>query len=621
VIQLAYPVALLSLLAIPLVLTLYLLRPRRRRVVLSTTALWREALKDRESAHGFRRLPRNLSLLLLLATALALGLALAGPQWLTRASEGADTVLVLDVSASMQTRSRSGIGTTRFDQALAGAAAVVDGLPRDGRLLVMTSGRKALLKTGFETDRGALRRVLAQLRPGDEAGRPREALALALSLLRGRENGRVYFLTDGAFDPDVDPGSPQVVFRVVGGPARNVAITRFDFRQERASEERFQVLMTVRNYTDAPVTVPASASLAGRTLFSRTLELTARDEQTLVLPVDGRALGQAVARIDVNDDLPADNQAFAALDSHDSLRVLLFTRGNFYLESVLEALPNLDLDKRDWSPAEDIARLARSHDVVVFDGIAAPELPPGNFLLVNTVAPRLPFSDAGLVARPSIVGGGTSALMRDVDLAAVRIDQARRVVIDGRATGLQRLFWSAETALALALLDEHRKLVYLGFDLAGSNFPRQAAFPLFMSQSLEWLRPRGDDRLSNHTAAGSAHSIQVPAAVTQVTVRAPSGKSETLEVKGGSVLFDATAAAGIYRYSVGDVVRYFAVSLSDARESDVNTRRASGEQRVEAEPPRGGAQALVPLWPYLLVLALVLLALEWCVWIAGRTSA
>jgi hypothetical protein len=176
-------------------------------------------------------------------------------------------VVVIDVSASMKTR--SGVGTTRFDQALAEAVAIVDGLPRDGRMLVMTSGHKALLKTGFEADRDVLRRALAQLRPGDEAGQPREALALALSLFRSREQGRIYFLTDGAFEPDVDPGSPQVVFRVVGGPARNVAVTRFDFRQEPASDDRFQVLMTVRNYTDAPVAAPASVSLDGRVLFRR----------------------------------------------------------------------------------------------------------------------------------------------------------------------------------------------------------------------------------------------------------------------------------------------------------------------------------------------------------------
>lgn len=616
-IQFAYPLALLSLLAIPALLALHLLRPRRRRVVLSTTTLWQAALKDRESTRGFRRLLSNLSLWLLLAIALALGLALAGPQWLTRAVDDADIVLVLDVSASMKTR--SGIGATRFDQALAEAAGIVDGLPRDARMLVMASGRKALLKTGFESDRGALRRALAQIRPGDEAGRPREALALALALLRGRSDARVYFLTDGAFEPDADPRSPQVVFRVVGRPARNVAITRFDLRQERASEDRFQVLMTVRNYTDAALVVPASASLDGRVLFTRNLELAARGEETLVLAFPGRALGQAIARIDVDDDLAADNQAFAAVNSHDPLRVVLFSRGNFYLESVLEALPNVELVKLDGSGSEDITRLARSHDVVVFDGIEAPELPAGNFLLVNTVAPGLPFSDAGRVVQPVIRGSGQSALMRDVDLNAVRIDQARRVVVRGQVPGLQRLFWSQETQLALALLDERLKLVYLGFDLAGSNFPRQAAFPLFVSQALEWLRPRGDERLSNYISAGSTHTIQAPAGETQVIVRAPSGHVEALQAKGGSATFDATGAAGIYRYAVGEVTRYFAVNLTDARESDVNSRWAGAERREEARAASDGAQALLPLSPYLLVLALLLLALEWCVWIASRS--
>lgn len=619
-IQLAYPLALLSLLAIPVILMLYLLRPRPRRVLLSTTTLWQEALRERERGLGLRRLLRDVSLLLLLATALALGLALAGPQWLTHTSERADTVLVLDVSASMKTR--SGIGITRFDQALAEAAGIVDGLPREGRMLVMTSGRKARLRSGFETDRGTLRRVLSQLRPTDEAGRPREALALALSLLQGREHGRIYFLTDGAFDAEADPGSPQVVYRIVGGPARNVAITRFAVRQELASEERFQVLMTAHNYTDAPMAVPASVSLDGRTLFTRSLELKARGEETLVLPFSGRVLGRALARIQVDDDLAADNQAFAAVDTDSPLSVLLFTAGNFYLESVLEALPGVNLVKREWSPAEDIARLARSHDVVVFDGVAAPRLPPGNYLLVNTVAPGLPFSDAGRVARPDILGRGTSALMRDVDLTAIRIEEARRVSIRREVPGLQRLFWSRDMALALALIEGDVKLVYLGFDLSQSNFPLQVAFPLFFSQSLEWLRPRGDGVLSTHVDAGSTHSIPVPAGETRVIMRTPSGNATTLEVtKDGSLQFDATADAGIYQYAVGGATRYFAVSLTNARESDVNNRWRPGARSEDAGSAHNGAQALVPLWPYLLVLALVLLALEWFVWTWRPSSA
>ena len=200
-----------------------------------------------------------------------------------------------------------------------------------------------------------------------------------------------------------------------------------------------------------------------------------------------------------------------------------------------------------------------------------------------------------------------SALMRGMDLTAVRIDEARRVVVRERVPGLQRLFWSPETDLALALLDDGLKVVYLGFDLAGSNFPRQAAFPLFISQGMEWLRPRGDDRLSSHIAAGATHSIGVPAAQTQVIVRAPSGDAVTSEVKDGTAAFDATAAAGIYRYTVGDVARYFAVSLTDARESDVNSRWASG--RATRTGPADGQRRADPR----AALALLLYS-RWCCW-------
>jgi hypothetical protein len=362
-------------------------------------------------------------------------------------------------------------------------------------------------------------------------------------------------------------------------------------------------------------------SLDGRALLRRSLELAAGGEETLVLPFTGRALGQAIARIDANDDLAADNHAFAAVNADAPLRVLLFTRGNFYLESALEALPNLELEKRVWPPVEDLARLARSHDIVVFDGMTAPQLPPGSFLLVNALAPGLPFSAAGRVAQPGIPTRGASELMRDVDLTAVRVSEARRIVVPRRAPGLQRLFWSPETDLALALVQDDRKLIYLGFDLARSNFPLQAAFPLFVSRSLEWLRPRGDVFVSTHVAAGSAILLPVPPGATQLSVRAPSGAAETLEVKGGSALFDATSDAGIYRYAAGDATRYFAVSLADARESDVNRRHVPGGRREQAQTMGDGAQALVPLWPWLLALAFALLVLEWCLWTARRGNA
>jgi hypothetical protein len=104
-------------------------------------------------------------------------------------------------------------------------------------------------------------------------------------------------------------------------------------------------------------------------------------------------------------------------------------------------------------------------------------------------------------------------------------------------------------------------------------------------------------------------------------VRAPSGAARTLEAKDGTAHFEGTADAGIYRYAIGDTERTFAVSLTDARESDVNARWRPPERQEAARSAGGGGQALVPLWPWLLALALMLLALEWCVWTGSRSHA
>jgi hypothetical protein len=476
----------------------------------------------------------------------------------------------------------------------------------------MTSAREPRLRSGFERDKDSLRRVLAGIAPGDEAGRPREALALALSLLSSRERGHVEFITDAAFDPAAVPDSPRVILRQVGAPARNVAITRFDIRPERGDEDRFQVLLTIRNYTSAPVSVPVLITLERRTLIERVVDVAGAAEHSLVLAFRGKALGRASARIDPGDDLAADDAAFAVVNVPEPLRVLLVTPGNFYLESVLAALPATEASVAPAIEADALARLARAHDVVVLDRVPAPRLPPGNFMLIDTVAPGLPWREQGDVAAPAIAGQGASALLRDVDLTAVRIDAARRIVLDDPPPGgLQRLFWSRDTDLALALIDGDRRVVYLGFDLARSSFALQAAFPLFISQALEWLRPRGSADERSRIAAGERVTIQVPASQGELIMRLPSGEGQSHLLQQGRLVFDATSGAGIYRYAVDQVTRYFAVNAGDREESDINARARAPDAARGA--PAGGAAARVtrPLWPMLAMIVLGLLALEW----------
>ena len=73
------PVAFAALaIAIPILL-LYMLRLRRREVLISSTFLWRQVVRDTEANTPWQRLRRNLLLFLQLLILLLLVLALAPP--------------------------------------------------------------------------------------------------------------------------------------------------------------------------------------------------------------------------------------------------------------------------------------------------------------------------------------------------------------------------------------------------------------------------------------------------------------------------------------------------------------------------------------------------------------
>ena len=72
----------------------------------------------------------------------------------------------------------------------------------------------------------------------------------------------------------------QIALTNVAEPGPNVAITRFDVRREIGSEERYQVLLTVRNYTGGALSVPVTVSLEGETLLDERLALPPNDRVT-----------------------------------------------------------------------------------------------------------------------------------------------------------------------------------------------------------------------------------------------------------------------------------------------------------------------------------------------------
>ncbi|MDF1838053.1 MAG: BatA domain-containing protein, partial [Planctomycetota bacterium] len=103
-----------GLLSLP-VIALYILKIRRRGQVVSHLPLWDKLLVETQARSLFQKLRRLYSLLLQLLILASLVFALARPSGLFGNAQGTSTVLVLDVSSSMNTLEDASTLETRYD--------------------------------------------------------------------------------------------------------------------------------------------------------------------------------------------------------------------------------------------------------------------------------------------------------------------------------------------------------------------------------------------------------------------------------------------------------------------------------------------------------------------------
>ena len=108
-------------------------------------------LREAHGSLGLQRLVQNLPLLLQLLLVCVFTAALANPVLTTTVAENKDIVLVLDVSASMHTRTPQG---TRFAQAQQRALEILQALPRGRHMALITAGRQPQVVLFFTADEG-----------------------------------------------------------------------------------------------------------------------------------------------------------------------------------------------------------------------------------------------------------------------------------------------------------------------------------------------------------------------------------------------------------------------------------------------------------------------------------
>jgi len=635
---------------LPSLVALYFLKLRRRRVEVPSTLLWKKAIQDMQVNSPFQRLRKSLLLLLQLLILAALLFALARPTLFMDAEPGARAVIVIDHSGSMRAED-AGSGS-RLDEAKRLAEEIVDALGADGtgQAMVVSFAEAARVVQPMTGDVGRLRAAIASIEPTDQRGRLGGALRLVEPFAQeaaasGDGTLTVHIVSDGRVH-DLESneqaatlsGATVRFVRVVEADASvdNVGLVGFSARRDFDKPQIVQAFARVANYGGETVETNVELRVAGRLLRVEPVDLPAAGadgpgERSLQFDFVTPESALVELGVDRVDALSSDNLVRTVLAPARRLRVLLVTRGNGFLERVIEGVGVRELVV--WGPEkygdQDPELLARGgweeagvsadtgFDAIVFDQVSPETVPTVDSVYFGASPPLegLSIEDAS-DDRPQVMLDWVrdDPLMRYVALDDVVLGSRARLVVpdDGEVLG------TAVSGPVIARVTRGGvRHVVVGVSVTASNWPLQVSFPVFVSNAVQTLG-----------LGGLAEAAGVSWRTGEVAVVPLAEDGEAPEYRGpvrvaarpseGSAVVPRFERVGLYE-ATGEVAAPFdrlAVNLLDEVESDLRPAETLTVGVSEtAEAVSGGEAVRREVWPWFVWGALGVLLVEWLVYV------
>lgn len=583
------PTALYALFLLPLLLIPYLIKRAPRRMVFSSLLLLQDfSFRSLGRPWGRLYLPPIFFLQLLLLVLLIL--ALAEPVFSVRPLKIA---IILDNSASMQAlEDQNGGKKSRFEKAQEQARDLLRDFSAKARIDLYRTVPRLEQVGGELLPPDAASALVATFRPYD-LGEPQDSYGEELSrLAKEKSYERIFLLTDHPVR-----GQSRVI-RVfsVGQPKANLAFTSFQLTRPSFSSTQLAARVEVANFSSREERVKVLLKGGGKILSARIQTVAPRKHVTVSF--EGFPAYPAYeAELEVSDALALDNHRFAIPPSSKGLDILGISPRPEALYS-LRSITGLNL--KVISPESYEKSRAGGHSLEIFLFSAPALLPQKHALFILPPKENPLVAVGGPLSRPVISNWREPhPLTRYINFSLFRPAYARSLkpLSFGDA-----LIESPEGAIAIGLEHYGFRYLVLGFDpfpyLGRENLPMS----IFTLNLLEWFY-EGLGRSST----GTGEPLRLPEQPEVGILINPKGERFLLER--GQKLFSQTFSQGFYEVVRGEEKEILAVNLQDVRESDLTSPIPI---QLREEPAASGSRSFFfSLWPYLLLLSILLLLLEW----------
>ncbi|HZK34518.1 MAG TPA: BatA and WFA domain-containing protein [Bacillota bacterium] len=590
------------LLIVPIIL-LYMLRQQYKDIQVASTMLWQEVERQLRAVRPWQRLKTRLLLVLQILAILIFALALARPVY-TGTGSGNHYIAVVDASARMQA---TDIKPSRMGAAKQGLKDLVASMSNMDRMTIIQAGIEPLVVAQETGEKGVLGQNIDSLAAYNSRSDIDKALQLAWVIRGEDEEAQVHLFTDSynQYDQDID-------YHVYNGDGNNLAIVNVS---TAPGEDGLVALSRIRNY-GADMTVNVELRVDGSLVDIKEVFVAGGDQADLYwgnIPHEGTIIEIAILE---DDDLSIDNLGWAVNSDKESVKALLVSERNVFIERAIGLREDVDLVKTN--PGQDLS--SQNFDLYVYDGHLPDEPPQAHMLIFNP--PENAYLDLveDKTIRPDRVrvndGSIYSDIVKYIDPTSLHIAVSKKLKL---AKGFDALMLDQDDEPLLMVGEtDFGRIAVFGFSLHDSNLPVKADFPILIQNIINWMLPPSLSELSN-TFSGDSVLLQAMPEVEEITVVSPSGREYTFDAYPEPVFYD-TFQVGVYQVtqvSPDKTYRaYFPVSVQSPYVSDLSMERGQMPEELGQGRGRTGTY-MKDFWKYAGWALVLLILVEWWVYHHG----
>ena len=584
------------LLTIPPVIMLYILKRKYKEEVISSSLLWKEVYKNTRANTPWEKFKKNIMLLLQIIIILLIILALMKPFLNFGGKSYKNIIMVIDNSASMNTLYDD---KSRLEQGKELAKEYLNGI-KDGTntyIISYDNTSNLLLNGDFNKDKA--RSIIDNIMPSYASGDISEVTSFVKAIGEGiGEEYEALIFTDKEISlQDINGKIIYLANSGLNGSIDNIS--------HKFIEDKVKVIATVTNNGDSVYEGDFSLYEGDELSKVEAVNLQVGESITLSFELDNINSEYLKGELSRKDILAEDNTYYHVISENKINKVLLITKENVFLEKAFGAIENTEVYKTN-DPSNITS--TDDYDLYVFDNLMPESIPTkGSLLFINPSSNEL-FNvlKGGELGEATAVKGEVSTYLEGTQFTLSNYN-----IIETPYYGKNILTIDNDSIGFKGELND-RKIAALSFDLHNSDFALKKEFTILMYELGEDLISTGMVYSSNFKS-GEKIVLKSSDYENEIKVVYPNGDIENL--KAGEEV-NSSKYLGVYKLNQNETKESFAVNFPSKSESNTSVQTIGENENIITS--KGQLKSGINLGPLFILLAMIVVAIEWILYKKGN---